>query len=158
MFVCPFPVAHFSCGAVSLCSYKYTNPSSGSFVSSNMLLLIRHSAFHAVAECFSSGENYFVFFLKKWHQDFAPFLFQGISAARSAITFKTVFTGISWRQTIRQNADFSLFFILCVGYYFIALVWFCSFFFWVLLKALSPVNQEIRCQWCVKEAVRASAG
>lgn len=74
-----------------LFSYKYLNLSSGSFVSSNTLPLIRHSAFHRVAECFSSDENYFVFFKKTWHQDFAPFWFQVISAAWSAITFQNCF-------------------------------------------------------------------
>lgn len=101
VFVYPFPFTHFSRRFVSFCTLNYVPPLPVSFLSSNTLPIIRHSAFPGVAEYFSSGENYF-FSLKnqqqqqknspkKQHQDFAPFLFQGVSAARSAITFQNCF-------------------------------------------------------------------
>lgn len=74
MFDYPFPFTHFSCRAISFCSYKYTNPSSGSFVSANTLPLIRRFPFHGVGEYFSPGEKYFVFLKKEMAAGFYTFL------------------------------------------------------------------------------------
>lgn len=64
VFVYPFPFTHFSRRLVSFCTYNYVTPLPVSFLSSNTLPIIRHSAFPGVAEYFSSGENYF-FSLKR---------------------------------------------------------------------------------------------
>lgn len=64
VFVYPFPFTHFSRRLVSFCTLNYVPPLPVSFLSSNTLPIIRHSAFPGVAEYFSSGENYF-FSLKR---------------------------------------------------------------------------------------------
>lgn len=92
VFVYPFPFTHFSCRAISFCSYKYMNPSSGSFVSSNTLPLIRHSAFRGVAECFCSGENYFVSFKKTPAPGFCTFLISGTICSQISYYFPKLFS------------------------------------------------------------------
>lgn len=135
MFDYPFPFTHFSCRAISFCSYKYTNPSSGSFVSANTLPLIRRFPFHGVGEYFSPGEKYFVFLKKEMAAGFYTFLISRDICSPISYYFPKLFSQAFPEDRLSAKM-LTWAFILCAGYYFISLVCFCSFFFWVLLKAL----------------------